>query len=198
MSEYVDLLNLDLRVQKAHVTRQWWRTVWPDCPQEEYWRTEANWSFNAGACTNPMIPATHMSHPEALDWIARLNAIDGTNWRLPTVDEARAIAMTGQDVTTMDAETIRRQATVYENCGGVICSVARREPTPAGLYDVIGLVYTWCDNIDETASYSRAQTSGGSWSHSAEYCGTIPTYLRARQVRSDMIGLRLVAKLRRG
>ena len=194
-SSFVDFPDLNLRACKTHVTREYWLQYNQDPIMRDAWLHEPNWSFSASAQTNPRIPATHIRYDEILQWIAQVNEIESTAWRLPSTTEALQLMQIGQDITTMTADDIYQQAIVYDNSGGVINPVSKKAPTPAGLYDVIGLVSTWCSDRKTASGYSWAATVGGSWSHSIEACKQRKIRWHWTQIRSDIIGFRLVATL---
>jgi formylglycine-generating enzyme required for sulfatase activity len=187
---FVKLPHLSLSVAKTHVTRHLLTQIWPDIPAASLWQPGLP----------DTVPATHITWDEANAWIARFNAPLDEQWRLPTAAEAKAIALAGREALPADEDELRLEAVAWENCGGVIHSVGSLRPSPAGLFDVVGNVWTWCSDAEEKSEYGGkyvypvASIFGGSHYYSAKALSAAMTAQMWRSCRAD-IGLRLVADL---
>ena len=83
-------------------------------------------------------------------------------FRLPTEAEWEYACRAGSGVDPTDQE-ILEQAWCQENSEGSTHSVATKQPNAWGLYDMLGNVREWCQDL-WGANYSHRVLRGGGWS----------------------------------
>ena len=151
--------------------------------------TQALWQAVMGS--NPSYfsgsnkPVEQVSWNDCQDFIRRLNALTGENFRLPTEAEWEYAARGGnksRGYKYAGSNTLGNVAWYYDNSGSQTHNVATKSPNELGLYDMSGNVWEWCQ--DWYGSYSSgSQTNptgpssgllrvnrGGSWLSSARDC----------------------------
>ena len=151
-------------------------------------------------------PVETVSWNDCQDFIRRLNALTGENFRLPTEAEWEYAARGGnksRGYKYAGSNTIDNVAWYYDNSGSQTHNVATKSPNELGLYDMSGNVWEWCQ--DWYGSYnSGSQTNptgpgsgyhrvnrGGDWCSLAGYCRVSNRDYNGPAVRISSIGLRL-------
>lgn len=187
----VYIFPLKLQVKTTHVTRKEFLAISNDAEITKLWPSDLSEN----------VPATHLTWEQVNQWINKLNEINKSSWRLPTIEEARTIALFGRNSELLDENTVREESVVWENSGGVLNSVATKKSSPSGIFDVIGNVWTWCSDTEDKLEYDgkfvvpSAGIVGGSFYYSALACSKIPVYKSWREVKSLDIGFRLVSTI---
>ena len=171
--------------------------------------TQALWQAVMGS--NPSYfsgsnkPVESVSWNDCQDFIRRLNALTGENFRLPTEAEWEFAARGGNKswgYKYAGSNNIDNVAWYYNNSNAKgenssdygTHNVATKSPNELGLYDMSGNVWEWCQ--DWYGSYSSgSQTNfrvsrGGSWFNSARDCRVSNRDDRIPDHR-DGLGLRL-------
>ena len=151
--------------------------------------TQALWQAVMGS--NPSYfsgsnkPVEQVSWDDCQDFIRKLNALTGENFRLPTEAEWEYAARGGnksRGYKYAGSNNIDNVAWYYDNSGSQTHNVATKSPNELGLYDMSGNVREWCQ--DRYGSYSSgSQTNptgptsgyfrvirGGYWSAYARIC----------------------------
>lgn len=172
--------------------------------------TQALWQAVMGS--NPSYfsgsnkPVEKVSWDDCQDFIRRLNALTGENFRLPTEAEWEYAARGGNKswgYKYAGSNNIDNVAWYHDNSGSQTHNVATKSPNELGLYDMSGNVYEWCQ--DWYGSYSSgSQTNptgsasgdyrvgrGGNWVGSARRCRVSLRDDYDPAYRSSGIGLRL-------
>ena len=180
--------------------------------------TQALWQAVMGS--NPSYfsgsnkPVEQVSWDDCQDFIRRLNALTGENFRLPTEAEWEYAARGGnksRGYKYAGSNNIDNVAWYWDNipsqssgsAGYGTQVVASKSPNELGLYDMSGNVWEWCQ--DRYGSYSSgSQTNptgptsgdsrvyrGGSWYSDAWYCRVSYRHIYDPTYRSYFIGLRL-------
>ena len=159
-------------------------------------------------------PVEHVTWTECQTFIAKLNALTGETFRLPTEAEWEYAARGGnksKGYKYAGSNTIGDVAWYYGNRPTTNSSdsnygtqmVATKAPNELGLYDMSGNVWEWCQ--DWYGSYSsEAQTNptgptsgsgrvdrGGSWGNGADYCRVSFRHYFTPGYHLSHLGLRL-------
>lgn len=164
-------------IGETEVTQALWQAVMGQKPTSD----GSQWSSTYGLGNN--YPAYYVSWNDCQDFIRRLNALTGENFRLPTEAEWEYAARGGNKswgYKYAGSNTIDNVAW-YDGDHGTH-NVATKSPNELGLYDMSGNVREWCQ--DWYGSYSSgSQTNptgpesgsyrvirGGFWGSSARGC----------------------------
>jgi len=164
--------------------------------------TQAQWE--AVMDTNPSAhkhcpdcPVDNVSWNDAMDFISRLNALTGRQYRLPTEAEWEYAARGGahsRGYKYAGGNDIDLLAWYDANSGDTTHPVGSKQPNEAGLYDMSGNVWQWCSDWYADRYYSASPPAnpkgpdqgtkrvvrGGSWTNFARVCrpasryGTLP------------------------
>ena len=152
-------------------------------------------------------PVEMLSWEDCQEFVRKLNARTGLNFRLPTEAEWEYAARGGRKsrgYKYSGSNSLGDVAWYGDNSGGGTHPVGRKSPNELGLYDMSGNVYEWCQ--DWYGSYgSSGQTDpagpssgfirvlrGGSCSHGARGCRVSCRYSGDPGPRGYNHGLRLV------
>lgn len=171
--------------------------------------------WNALMCDNPShfsganLPVERVTWDECYDFIAKLNAVTGENFRLPTEAEWEYAARGGrQSAKTKYAGTdddhIADFVWYKENATGTQ-PVKSKSPNELGIYDMSGNVSEWCadwyfnsystggsrHNPSGPASGMARVIRGGSWNDKAINCRVSKRASLNPAYRSKQIGFRL-------
>ena len=151
--------------------------------------TQALWQAVMGS--NPSYfrgsnkPVERVSWDDCQDFIKKLNAITGENFRLPTEAEWEFAARGGiksRGYKYAGSNTINMVAWYDNNSNSETHNVGTKQANELGLYDMSGNVWEWCSdwyggysngiqtNPKGSASGSFRVVRGGGWSHNARIC----------------------------
>ena len=153
-------------------------------------------------------PIHYVSWSDAQEFIQKLNASTGKNYRLPTEAEWEYAARGGEESKGYkysggnDIDTIAW----YYNNSGQTKSVGTKAPNELGIYDMSGNVYEWCsdwygpdyqtnspqNNPIGPATGSNRVLRGGSWSAGASACRVSYRISNTPNFRKNDYGFRLV------
>jgi formylglycine-generating enzyme required for sulfatase activity len=153
-------------------------------------------------------PVYYVSYDDIVNnFLPRLNAITGKNYRLPTEAEWEYAAKGGQQThnyTYSGSNTIGDVAWYYSNSSNTTHVVGIKLPNELGIYDMSGNVWEWCrdwyddpypsgaNNPTGASTGSYRVIRGGSWSNNA---GNTTVSIRINGTPSDRyngVGFRLV------
>jgi formylglycine-generating enzyme required for sulfatase activity len=177
-------------LQKTEVTQAQWMEVMGGNP-----------SF-FGHC-GPTCPVENVSYDTVQAFIARLNAMTGIQYRLPTEAEWEYAARAG---TTGDYGTfgdVTDGAWVAANSEGTTHPVGLLRPNAWGLYDMEGNVWEWVSDwygpypsgpVDDPTGPSSGTfhvLRGGSWFDPVANARSAPRNVDTRTDRSSNYGFRL-------
>jgi formylglycine-generating enzyme required for sulfatase activity len=177
----------------------------------KYEVTEAEWfavtgkypvGSSAGNC--PTCPIRMVSWQDVQNFIVKLNAMTGQNFRLPTEVEWEYAAKGGQSSNLRYAGSNEADVSGWyeRNADGKVHPVGQKSANEFGLFDMTGNVREWCSDLYHEKAYDKNSNAqfekatqrvfrGGSWDDEAEYCRNA---VRARQYphyRDERIGFRL-------
>ena len=130
-------------------------------------------------------PVERVSWEDVQEFLRRLNARTGQNYRLPTEAEWEFAARGGNNSRGYQyagSNNLGDVAWYKENAGGKTHPVSQKSPNELGLYDMSGNVWEWCQDWFGLYS-SSAQTNptgpstgssrifrGGSWNLDPQSC----------------------------
>jgi formylglycine-generating enzyme required for sulfatase activity len=178
----------------------------------KYEVTQAQWKVVMG--NNPSnftgcddCPVENVSWNDVQDFIRKLNAQTGKNYRLPTEAEWEYAAKggkSGKGYTYSGSNDLNAVAWNSDNSGSKTHSIGGKQANELGIYDMSGNVWEWCsDWYDTYTSYSETNPTGassgqlrvlrgGSWLSSANRCRTAFRFRRNPDDWYYYYGFRLV------
>ncbi len=113
-------------------------------------------------------PVVMVTWHDAQDFVAWLNEVDGSGWRLPSEAEWEYACRAGSSSHGFcGSEDINAVAWWNGNSGGKLRPVARNQPNAFGLYDMSGNVGEWVEDCWHS-NYHRAPTDGSAWISNCE------------------------------
>jgi len=178
----------------------------------KYEVTQAQWKAVMG--NNPSsfkgcddCPVETVSWDDVQDFIRKLNAQTGKNYRLPTEAEWEYAAKGGKSskgFTYSGSNDLNAVAWYADNSGSKTHIVGGKQANELGIYDMSGNVWEWCsDWYDTYTSYSETNPTGassgqyrvlrgGSWNRNAYICRTASRLRNFPDSRYYHNGFRLV------
>ena len=152
------------------------------------------------------LPVENVSWDDVQEFLRKLNAITGKNYRLPTEAEWEFAARGGnssRDYKYSGSDSIGNVAWYYDNSGDRTHAVGTKSPNELGIYDMSGNVYEWCQ--DRYGSYSGSSQRnpkgpysesnrvfrGGCWGLNARYCRVSYRLSYPPDCRFNYLGFRL-------
>jgi formylglycine-generating enzyme required for sulfatase activity len=128
--------------------------------------TESQWQEVMGNelplkfARGPEYPATGVSWNDARDYIKRLNALTGKNYRLPTEAEWEYAARSGgtrqKYAGTGDEKALGDYACGSLSCNDAPLPVGRKKPNDLGLYDMSGNAWEWVQDRYDPYYYRQS------------------------------------------
>ena len=141
-------------------------------------------------------PAVYISWNDCQEFVKKLNQREGVRkYRLPTEHEWEHACRAGSTTKYCFGDDVGRLGNYawYNNMdndryGDNPKKVGQKKPNQWGLCDMHGNVWEWTS----TAEGSDRVIRGGSWSLTAENCGSSERYRREPDCRGYYLGVRLV------
>jgi len=177
----------------------------------KYEVTQAQWieimHNNPSVFKGDNLPVENVSWEDVQDFIRRLNAKTGKNYRLPTEAEWEYAAEGGilrKGYKYSGSNQIDEVAWYSENSDGKTHPVGSKQPNELGIYDLSGNVWEWCS--DWYGKYSHTKKTnptgpsmgsgrvsrGGGWYLGEEYCRATSRNSDFPQSKYGNLGFRLV------
>ena len=173
--------------------------------------TQALWKAVMGS--NPSYfkgdnkPVEEVSWNDCQEFISRLNAATGKNFRLPTEAEWEFAARGGNNSRHFQysgSNNLFDVAWYTDNSSNTTHDVASKQPNELGIYDMSGNVWEWCsdwygsyssnhqyDPAGPTSVYRRVNRGGSYYYGGARGCRSSNRYSSRHDDRLDVLGLRL-------
>ena len=151
-------------------------------------------------------PVEKVSWNDCQEFIRKLNAMTGKNFRLPTEAEWEFASRGGiksQGYKYSGSNNLNSVAWYGDNSGNTTHDVGQKSPNELGIYDMSGNVWEWCSDwygnyssssqTNPTGSYSGSYRvyRGGGWSIDARSCRVSDRDDDAPDYQSFLLGLRL-------
>ena len=196
-------------IGETEVTQQLWQVVTGQKPTNDGYQWDSEYGLG------PNRPAYYISWDDCQEFITKLNALTGRNFRMPTEAEWEFAARGGtknKGYKYSGSNTIGDVAWYTVNSydkgssspGYGTHDVATKQPNELGLYDMSGNVWEWCSDWYGSSYYSSSPSTaptgptsgslrvgrGGGWDCYAKYCRVSYRYWNA-DGRSIGLGLRL-------
>ena len=180
-------------IGKTEVTQELWQAVMGSNPSN---------------FTGKNLPVEKVSWDDCKTFIAKLNALTGKNFRLPTEAEWEFAARGGnksRGYKYCGSNTLSDVAWYVDNSDNKTHPVAAKAPNELGIYDMSGNVLEWCNDWYSSSYYtSESQTNptgpdsgssrvrrGGSWNYSENTCRVSYRGNNTPSFRYNYLGLRL-------
>ena len=180
-------------IGKTEVTQELWQAVMGSNPSN---------------FTGTNLPVEKVSWDDCKTFIAKLNALTGKNFRLPTEAEWEFAARGGnksRGYKYCGSNTLSDVAWYVDNSDNKTHPVAAKAPNELGIYDMSGNVLEWCNDWYSSSYYtSESQTNptgpdsgssrvrrGGSWNYSENTCRVSRRGNTTPSFRYNYLGLRL-------
>ena len=180
-------------IGKTEVTQELWQAVMGSNPSN---------------FTGKNLPVEKVSWDDCKTFIAKLNALTGKNFRLPTEAEWEFAARGGnksRGYKYCGSNTLSDVAWYVDNSDNKTHPVAAKAPNELAIYDMSGNVLEWCNDWYSSTYYtSESQTNptgpdsgssrvrrGGSWNYSENTCRVSYRGNTTPSFRYNYLGLRL-------
>lgn len=153
--------------------------------------TQGDWTEIMGS--NPSyfkgdlnLPVEQVSWNDTQNFIQKLNASQKDYvYRLPKGKE-------WEFACGKDPEILGDHAWYYENSNNKTHPVKQKKPNEFGLYDMLGNVWEWCEDLYDKNSGSFRVIRGGGWNGSAHGCQSAIRSYWGPDFRYSDVGFRLV------
>lgn len=171
---FVKISGKDFEMADAPVTKAEWFEVMGTEPS--YFKKGAN------------APVESVSWNNCQEFIVKMNnQNDGYTYRLPTEEEWEFCAK------SCDEQPIYEISWTWENSDEKTHPVKQKKPNTFGLYDMLGNVWEWCEDLyDPSWAGSNRVVRGGSWGSYARSSRSASRNDAEPDGRGYVIGFRLV------
>jgi formylglycine-generating enzyme required for sulfatase activity len=185
----------DFYISKYEVTQKEWRAIMGTNPS------------HFKDCDN--CPVERVSWNDVQEYIKKLNAKTGKNYRLPTEAEWEYAARGGnksKGYTYSGSNTIGNVAWYYKNSDSKTHPVGQKSSNELGIYDMSGNVWEWCSDWYGSDYYKNSSSNnpkgansgtsrvlrGGAWNSLPAFCRIANRYDYTPTYRKYFIGFRVV------
>ena len=165
---------------------------------QELW--EAVMGKNRSKIKGPKMPVEYVTFDMCKEFISKLNALTGKQFRLPLETEWEYAARGGRKTKGYlyaGSNEIDEVAHTLSNTHDLRHSpVATLKPNELGLYDMSGNVWEWCEDWYRKTPDSKPSSNfhiirGGSYDVSPVYCRSTNRFMYDQRRRQKFVGLRL-------
>ncbi|MBI4808633.1 MAG: formylglycine-generating enzyme family protein [Nitrosomonadales bacterium] len=139
-------------------------------------------------------PVERVSWNDAKEFIQKLNAKTGKQYRLPTEVEWEYACRAGSSYEYCGSVTADSVAWYNSNSGGTTHPVGRKQPNAFGLYDMSGNVWEWVEDCYDSACANRVHR-GGSWLNDPQISRVVQRVGDGPVIRFPSFGFRLARTL---
>ena len=146
-------------------------------------------------------PVTNVTYRDCLNFLKKLSAMTGKQFRLPTEEEWEFSARGGNSsqYKYSGSDNLNEVAWYYENSSNVTHDVATKQSNKLGLYDMSGNVWEWCSSNYREYGGKRTNdddmklkiTRGGCSTSKSNGCRTTRRYKCKINHSSSYLGFRL-------
>lgn len=170
-----------LAMGKTEVTQGQWRAIMGNNPNY----------FND--CGNNC-PVEQVSWDDAKQFIQKLNAKTGKQYRLPSEAEWEYACRAESQQEYCGSDNVDSVAWYSGNSGGTTHPVALKQPNAYGLYDMSGNVWEWVEDCYD-GDCSKRVVRGGSWTAGSQVTRAVRHSGSEHANRSNLCGFRLARML---
>lgn len=174
-------------IGKTEVTQGQWQAIMGNNPSH----------FSGGLFTSNCgldCPVEKVSWNDAQEFIQKLNAKTGKQYRLPTEAEWEYACRAGGQQEYCGSDNVGSVAWYNGNSGGTTHPVGRKQPNALGLYDMSGNVWEWVEDCYNSDCAQRV-LRGGSWNYGPQRSRAAKRFSYAPANRITDIGFRLARML---
>ena len=170
----------DFSIGKYEVTQAQWQAVMGTNPSEHT------------GCPN--CPVENVSWNDLQDFLQKLNAKTGKNYRLPSEAEWEYAAKGGSHshgYNYAGSNDLNAVAWYSGNSDDETHPVGQKQPNELGIYDMTGNVWEWCSDWYDINNQDRV-IRGGGWGLNPATCRVAGRDLSSPDDRSSLNGFRVV------
>jgi formylglycine-generating enzyme required for sulfatase activity len=141
-------------VHKHEISKGFWISKY-EITQKQY---KAIMGRNPSQFKGDDLPVDSISWNDAKDFIKKLNSKGGGHFRLPTEAEWEYACRAGSETAFHfgdDEYLLGNYAWTTTNSGGRTHPVGQKLPNAWGLYDMIGNLWEWCEDLYDENAYKR-------------------------------------------
>jgi formylglycine-generating enzyme required for sulfatase activity len=125
---------------------------------------------NPSVFTGGNNPVEMVSWNDAQEFITKLNARTGKNYRLPTEAEWEYAAREGTKRSSYEysgSDDVKAVAWYVKNSGNQTHPVGQKSPNALGIYDMSGNVWEWCQDCSDSDCTKRVFRGGSCYNPAA-------------------------------
>ena len=193
-------------IGKYEVTQKQWQKIMGTTIRQQRDKESKESSLRGEGDNYPMY---YVSWNETQEFIRRLNATTGKQYRLPTEAEWEYAARGGlqsQGYKYSGSNNLSDVAWYNDNSGDSTHPVGTKQPNELGIYDMSGNVWEWCgdwfgnyshsdlQDPNGSSSGSRRVDRGGSWHYGSEWCRVSARSNYGLNGRGYSLGFRLALR----